>query len=59
MLGDIEMVHFSLYRVKTQRRLHLTPEIVLYFTSLGTETLMSNKQVPLQMKECKSSELLC
>ena len=53
------MVHFSLYWVKTQRHLHLTPEIVLYFTSLGTETLMSNKQVPLRMKECKSSELLC
>ena len=53
------MVHFSLYQVKTQRCLHLTPEIVLYFTSLRTETLMSNKQVSLQMKECKSSELLC
>ena len=53
------MVHCSLYWVKTQRHLHLTPEIDLYFTSLGTETLMSNKQVPLQMKECKSSELLC
>ena len=51
------MVHFSLYWVKTQRLLHLTLDIVLYFTLLGTETLMSNE--PLQMKECKSSELLC
>ena len=32
------MVHFSLYWVKTQRHLHLTPEIDLYFTSRGTET---------------------
>ena len=53
------MVHFSLYCVKTQRHLHLTLDTVLYFTLLGTETLMSNEQVPLQMKECKSSELLC
>ena len=53
------MVHFSLYWVKTQRRLHVTLDTVLYFTLLGTETLMSNEQVLLQMKECKSSELLC
>ena len=53
------MVHFSLYWVKTQRRLRVTLDTVLYFTLLGTETLMSNEQVLLQMKECKSSELLC
>ena len=53
------MVHFSLYWVKIHRRLHLTLDTVLYFTLLGTETLMSNEQVLLQMNECKSSELLC